>query len=58
MDILDFPYHLSRKQNWLEIGMYINNLSMQAFGFQFESNLQFAFGLQCEICFQQRVFGI
>jgi hypothetical protein len=30
----------------LGVGMYINKFSMQAFGFQFECNLQFAFGLQ------------
>jgi hypothetical protein len=30
----------------LGVGMYINNFSMQAFGFQFECNLQFSFGLQ------------
>jgi hypothetical protein len=38
--------------------MYINKLAIQAFGFQFECNLQFAFGLQCELCFQQCVFRI
>jgi hypothetical protein len=28
------------------VGVCINKLSMQVFGFQFEYNIQFAFGLQ------------